>query len=81
MVKGDTGDKGAKFLRNGVGGLALNCSVEYSMLKGSAGRVGYGVTANIAASHVTLVRGSSGFDSPYPSFFCLIVYSLPTPPR
>ena len=29
--------------------------------------LGYGVTANIAASHT--VRGSSGFDSPYPNFF------------
>ena len=28
--------------------------------------VGYGVTANIAASHAD--RGSSGFDSPYPNF-------------
>ena len=45
-------------------------------------QVGYGVTVNIAASHVTEVgecftasstsvegRGSSGFDSPYPKIF------------
>ncbi|KAI6149505.1 hypothetical protein BKA82DRAFT_874171 [Pisolithus tinctorius] len=34
--------------------------------------IGYGVTANIAASHIWSKRGSSGFDSPYPSsaFFC-----------
>jgi hypothetical protein len=31
--------------------------------------IGYGVTANIAASHNSSDRGSSGFDSPYPSFF------------
>jgi hypothetical protein len=33
--------------------------------------IGYGVTANIAASHTlaVTVRGSSGFDSPYPNFF------------
>jgi hypothetical protein len=36
--------------------------------------VGYGVTANIAASHKlhlhkSVDRGSSGFDSPYPNFF------------
>jgi len=30
--------------------------------------VGYGVTANITASHES-VRGSSGFDSPYPNYF------------
>jgi len=34
--------------------------------------IGYGVTANIAAFHKTtiaIVRGSSGFDSPYPNDF------------
>ena len=49
-------------------------------------QLGYGVTANIAASHIARLsqrheisqsgcdgRGSSGFDSPYPNiFFCLL---------
>ena len=53
-------------------------------------QVGYGVTVNIAASHVTEVgecftasstsvegRGSSGFDSPYPKLFCLSTSQWP----
>ena len=34
------------------------------MMEGENGCIGYGVTANIAASQTD--RGSSGFDSPYP---------------
>jgi hypothetical protein len=43
--------------------LAIPCNPE----------IGYGVTANIAASHShgCLVRGSSGFDSPYPNIFLI----------
>ena len=34
--------------------------------------IGYGVTANIAASH-SIDRGSSGFDSPYPNALRLVI--------
>ena len=40
--------------------------------------VGYGVTANIAASHEEL-RGSSGFDSPYPNDLFFSIASFPSP--
>ena len=51
-----------------------NASVAYISLQSS---VRYGVTANIAAFHVTLARGSSGFDSPYRSLFFLIQLLVP----
>ena len=41
---------------------------EWIAQKRQAFVIGYGVTANIAASHPQ-DRGSSGFDSPYPNFF------------
>ena len=40
----------------------------YEIFLDATRKVGYGVTANIAASHDRVTgRGSSGFDSPYPS--------------
>ena len=41
--------------------------------------LGYGVTANITASHAIAVRGSSGFDSPYPNAFFIIIYETCLP--
>ena len=43
-----------------------------NVLRAKEKQVGYGVTANIAASHTD--RGSSGFDSPYPNIFLSFDY-------